>query len=127
MPQNNLELIPFLIKLIAVFIGGVISLVLGGDIKLDSDDNAKLNLNAIVFVKLICAIGIGLFIGEFGIGYFDFYGLNYYAQSAILMMFSMFGMLIFGIVYRSIQLTLHEKTLSEIITEIKNVIKALMK
>lgn len=125
MPQN-LDIIPFL-KLLALLLGGVIALVLSGDIKIDDDDNASIKISPKVIVKLLCSIGLGLFLGEWTIEYWDFEHLNYYAQSAVLMMFSVFGMLIFGIVYRSAQLTFHEKTLSEIIFEVKNVIKAFLK
>ncbi|WP_155400100.1 hypothetical protein [Moraxella bovoculi] len=44
--------------------------------------------------------------------YWDFEHLGYYAQAAILMSFSVFGMLIFGMLYRSVQLTFTDKTLS---------------
>lgn len=127
MPQNLLENMPFLIKLLALLLGGIIALVLSGDIKIDDDDNANLKINLKVIIKLLCSIGIGLYFGEWTIDYWDFEHLNYYAQSAVLMAFSVFGMLIFGIVYRSAQLTFHEKTLSEIIFEVKNVIKAFLK
>ena len=118
---------PFFIKLLALLLGGVIALVLSDDIKVDNQDNASLKIKPRVIVKLLCSIGLGLFLGEWTIDYWDFEHLNYYAQSAVLMMFSVFGMLIFGIVYRSVQLTLHEKTLSEIVTEVKSVIKAFLK
>ncbi|OPH36054.1 hypothetical protein [Moraxella equi] len=127
MPQNLLENMPFLIKLLALLLGGIIALVLSGDIKIDDNDNANLKINGKVIIKLLCSIGLGLFLGEWTIDYWEFEHLNYYAQSAVLMMFSVFGMLIFGIVYRSIQLTLHEKTLSEIIIEVKNVVRAFLK
>lgn len=127
MPNNLLENLPFLVKLLALLVGGIIALVLSGDIKIDDDDNANLKINGKVIIKLLCSIGLGLFLGEWTIDYWNFEHLNYYAQSAVLMMFSIFGMLVFGIIYRSVQLTTHEKTLSEIIFEIKNVIKAFLK
>lgn len=134
MPHNNFEIIafftkiiPFLTKMLALFIGAIISLILSGDISIDGDDNAKLNINSIVFIKLICSIGLGLFLGEWTIDYWNFEHLNYYAQSAVLMMFSVFGMLIVGILYRSVQLTFGKKTLSEIVIEIKETAKALLK
>ncbi len=127
MPNNVLESMPWLIKLLALIVGGIISLVLSGDIDIDGNDNAKLKINLKVLTKLLCSIGLGLFIGEFAIDYFDYEHLNYYSQSAVLMAFSVFGMLVFGILYRSVQLTLHEKTLSEIVIEVKQTIKAFLK
>lgn len=119
--------VPFLVKLFALIVGGIISLILSGDIRLDKQDNANLRINLKIILKITCAIGLGLFFGEFIIDYFDFEHLNYYAQAVFYLIFSAFGMLIFGIIYRSLQLTFTDKTLSEIIAEIKNVAKALIK
>lgn len=127
MPEILTKAIPFFTKLFALIVGGLISLVLSGDINLDKDDNAKLNVNLKVILKITCAIGLGLFAGEFVIDMFDFEHLNYYAQAVFYLIFSAFGMLIFGTVYRSWQLTFTDKTLSEIVGEIKNIVKALIK
>lgn len=118
---------PFLAKLFALIIGGIVSLVLSGDINLDNNNQAQLNINLKVVLKLLCSIGMGLYLGEFTIDYWDFEHLNYYAQSAVLMAFSIFGMLVFGVLYRSVQLTFTDKELSEIIIEVKKTIKALFK
>lgn len=127
MPETLTKAVPFLIKLFALLVGGLISLVLSGDIRLDKDDNANLRLNLYIILKITCAIGLGLFIGDFMIDYFDFEHLNYYAQAVFYLIFSAFGMLIFGTVYRSWQLTFTDKTLSEIVGEVKNIVKALIK
>lgn len=127
MPETLTKAIPFLTKLFALIVGGIISLVLSGDIRLDNQENANLRINIKIILKITCAIGLGLFLGEFTIAYFDFEHLNYYAQAVFYLIASSFGMLIFGIIYRSIQLTFTDKTLSEIIAEIKNIIKALIK
>lgn len=125
MIESMSKTFPFLAKLFALIIGGIISLVLSGDINLDSNNQAQLNINLKVVLKLLCSIGMGLYLGEFTIDYWDFEHLNYYAQSAVLMAFSIFGMLAFGVLYRSVQLTFTDKELSEIITEVKKTIKAL--
>lgn len=125
--DNASTTVPFVIKLFACILGGLISLVLSGDINLDSRDNATLALNLKVILKITCAIGLGLFIGEFVVDYYNFEHLTYYAQAVFYLITSAFGMLIFGIVYRSVQLTFTDKTLSEIISEIKNITKALIK
>lgn len=127
MIESMSKTFPFLAKLFALIIGGIISLVLSGDINLDSNNQAQLNINLKVVLKLLCSIGMGLYLGEFTIDYWDFEHLNYYAQSAVLMAFSIFGMLAFGVLYRSVQLTFTDKELSEIITEVKKTIKALFK
>lgn len=119
--------IPFVVKLFALLVGGILSLVLSGDIDLDSKNNAKLTINLYVIVKLTCAIGLGLFIGEFVIDYFDYDYLNYYAQAVFYLIASAFGMLLFGIIYRSIQLTFTNKTIGQIIEEIKEITKAVLK
>lgn len=127
MPETLTKTIPFFIKLFALVVGGLISLVLSGDINLDKDNNAKLIINLKVILKITCAIGLGLFGGEFFIDVFDFEYLNYYAQALFYLIFSSFGMLIFGTVYRSWQLTTSDKTLAQIVAEIKNIAKALIK
>lgn len=128
MPETLTKTIPFMVKLLALIVGGLLSLVLSGDIRLDKADNANLRINIAVIIKLTCAIGLGLFIGEFVIDYWDFdKKLGYYAQAIFYLVSSAFGMLIFGVVYRSIQLTFTDKTISEIITEMKNVTKAFIK
>lgn len=125
MPETLTKAVPFLAKLFALIIGGIVSLVLSGDINLDNNNQAQLNINLKVILKLLCSIGMGLYLGEFTIDYWDFEHLNYYAQSAVLMSFSIFGILAFGVLYRSVQLTFTNKELSEIITEVKKTIKAL--
>lgn len=127
MPEALTKAVPFLIKLFALIVGGLISLVLSGDINLDKDDNAKLNINLKVILKITCAIGLGLFAGEFVIDMFDFENLNYYAQALFYLIFSAFGMLFVGTLYRGWQLQTKDKTLSEIVTEIKNITKVLIK
>lgn len=127
MPEILTKILPFLTKLFALVLGGIISLILSGDIRLDNQENANLRINIKIILKITCAIGLGLFIGEFVIDYYDFEHLNYYAQAVFYLIASSFGMLIFGIFYRSIQLTFTDKKLSEIITEIKEITKALIK
>lgn len=127
MPETLTKTIPFFIKLFALVVGGLISLVFSGDINLDKDNNAKLIINLKVILKITCAIGLGLFGGEFFIDVFNFEYLNYYAQALFYLIFSSFGMLIFGTVYRSWQLTTSDKTLAQIVAEIKNIAKALIK
>lgn len=127
MPEIFTKAIPFFIKLFALIVGSLISLVLSGDIDVDKNNNAKLIINLKVILKITCAIGLGLFAGEFTIDMFDFKRLNYYAQALFYVIFAAFGMLVVGILYRGLQLQFTDKSLSQIVEEIKNVVKALIK
>lgn len=121
--QENFSVVAMFIKFIALILGSILGLILSGDI----DTNGKLSINPMVGLKFCCSLGIGLFFGEFFIDHLDWEHMNIYAQCAILMSFAVFGMLVLGILYRSIQLTLQEKKLSEIILEIKQTIKSILK
>ncbi len=121
--HENFSAIAMAIKLVALILGSILCLILSGDI--DKDGNIKINSN--VILKFCCSLGIGLFFGEFFIDHLDWEHMNIYAQCAILMSFAVFGMLVLGVLYRSIQLTLQEKTFTEIVNEIKETIKAISK
>ncbi len=122
MPEK-LSALPWLIKLLALVAGGVICLALSGDI--DKDGYIKVTRG--VILRFTCSMFIGLYFGEFAIDHMNLEGLTHFAQGAILMLFSVFGLLILGILYRAVQLTLQEKTLSEIVSEIKQTISAILK
>lgn len=121
------KLIPFLIKLFALAIGALVALALSGDIELDKQEHARLKINLFIVIKISCAIGTGLFLGEFIVDWWDLDHLNYYAQALFFLIASAFGMLILGIIYRSIQLTFTDKTLHEIISELKRIIRAFIR
>lgn len=127
MTNNGLEIIPFFIKLLALIVGGILSLVFSGDINLDNDNNVRLTISMKVVLKLLCAIVVGLHFGDFTVDYFDYENMDYYSKAVFYLLSSMFGMLALGTVYRSFQLTFTDKTLSEIVAEVKDVVKALMK
>lgn len=119
--------IPFITKLFAVTLGGIIGLMLSGDIKLSEDGKkADLRLNLYVTVKIACSIGLGLFLGNFTVEYFGWGHLSYYSQAVFYMLWSIFGLTIVGTLYRTWQLTTSDKTLYEIVVEIKKVIKAFL-
>lgn len=115
--------LPFLIKLIAVIIGGVVALVLSGDI----DKEGKIKINASVILKFTSSVMIGFYIGEFCIDWYDWKHLGYFSQGAIMMMFSVFGMLIMGIIYQAIQVSFKNKSLIDVINEVKRALGALLK
>lgn len=113
----------WLIKLLAIIMGGIICLILSGDI----DADGKIKINRYVILKFLCSVVLGLFCGEFIIDYLDWEHLNHFAQGFILMSLSVFGMLIVGILYQSIRFTFSDKTLSEIVEELKKAVTAILK
>lgn len=122
MPEK-LSALPLIIKLLAVVMGGILCLILSGDI----DTQGKIKINVGVILKFTCSVVLGLYCGEFIIDYLDWEHLNHFAQGFVLMSLSVFGMLIFGILYQSFQLTFRDKTLSEIIKEMKQALNAILK
>lgn len=116
--------IPFLFKLVVVIMGGILSLLLSGDISTDDKNRLVLNHIYIICIKLISAIVLGLVIGEFIIDYWHFEHLSFYAQSIFNLLVSVFGIMIIGTLYRAYQLTFTDKTVAEIIIEIKNILRA---
>lgn len=116
--------IPFLFKLVVVIMGGILSLLLSGDISTDDKNRLVLNHIYIICIKLISAIVLGLVIGEFIIDYWHFEHLSFYAQSIFNLLVSVFGIMIIGMLYRAYQLTFTDKTVAEIIIEIKNILRA---
>ncbi|AKG09352.1 hypothetical protein AAX05_03250 [Moraxella bovoculi] len=61
--ESLTKAIPFLIRLFALLVGGIVSLVLSGDINLDNKSNAKLTINLKVICKLACARSRAVFGG----------------------------------------------------------------
>lgn len=125
--ESLTKIVPFMTKLIAVLIGGLISLVLAGDIKINEQNEPVIKHLKYILIKMACAVGIGWYSGSFVVDYFNFEHLTFMAQGLFYIGASTFGMLFVGILYRSAQLTFTNKTLSEIISEIKNILKALLK
>lgn len=124
MPETLTKIVPFLFKLVVVIMGGILGLLLSGDIDTDDENRLVINSIYIICIKLIISITLGLVIGEFIIDYYDFEHLNFYAQSMFNLLVSVFGIMIIGTAYRAYQLTFTEKTIAEIIIEIKNILKA---
>lgn len=121
MPEKTT--VPYLIKILAVIIGGIIALVLSGDI----DKDGKIKINFGVILKFTSSVMIGLYIGEFCIDWYDWEHLSYFSQGAVMMMFSVFGMLVMGIIYQAIQVSFKNKSLIDVVIEIKRALGALLK
>lgn len=122
MPQNSLATLPWGFKILAVVIGAIFALTLTGDI----DKNGKLNLNIGVLIKISFSAFLGLVGGAFIVEH-GHWELSVMGQSFVSMMVSVFGMLIVGIIYQSIKFTTQDKSLAEIISEIKQAFFAIFK
>lgn len=118
------KVFPFLFKLVVVVLGGIFSLLLSGDISTNDDNKIVIDSIWIISLKLSIAIIIGLVAGDFLIDYYNFEDMTFYAQSIFNLMASVFGIMVIGTLYRACQLTFTEKSLPDIISEMKNIIKA---
>lgn len=122
MPQN-LTNIPLVIKIIAVIIGAIFALTLTGDI----DKEGRLYLNISVIIKVAFSAFIGFLGGSALIEYMSWGNYSYASHGFVMMMCSVFGMAIVGVIYQAFKLSTTDKTLSEIITEIKDAFKAIFR
>ena len=122
MPQN-LSNIPLIVKVLAVIIGAIFALTLTGDI----DQNGKLKLSFGVAIKFAFSAYFGFLSGAWVIEYMGWDSYSYTTHGFIMMLCSVFGMIVVGIVYQAIKLSTTDKTPSEIVTEIKATFKAIFK
>lgn len=120
---NNLADLPFFVKVFAVIIGAVFAMTLTGDI----DRDGKLKLSFGVFAKIAFSAVFGFLAGGWLIEYMGWQSLGYASHGFVMMLCSVFGMTLVGIVYQSALLSLTNKTLSEIVTEIKVTFKSIFK
>lgn len=105
--------ITLLPKILLAVVGAIFALVLSGDITLDG--NLKINLR--VVTTLAAAVSLSLSGGAFFIEHFALQKYSITAQGFIMFMTAVLGLLMLGIVYRSIEL-LRGKRLSEIAGEL---------
>ena len=120
---NNLTDLPFFIKVFAVIIGAVFAMTLTGDI----DRDGKLKLSFGVFVKITFSAVFGFLAGAWLIEYMDWGHWSYASHGFVMMLCSVFGMTLVGIVYQSALLSLKGKKLSEIVAEVKSTFKSIFK
>lgn len=123
MPEKYLSF-PILLKIFIAIVSALFSLVLAGYI--DKDGDLKLS-NKNFYITFLFAICVSLFGGAFFIEYYQLTHYSEVSKGFIHLMFGVFSVTIIGIIYRSIQLSLNEKTLSEIVIEIKQAIASLLK
>lgn len=127
MPVNNmdilaLKIVMYLPKVIAAVMGAVFSLVLSGDI----GEDGKIKINISVIIKFSIAVTISLFGGEAFIELMEYQEYSVMTHGAIMLFFAVFGMLIVGIGYQSIEL-MKGKPPSVIIKEIKESLISILK
>lgn len=120
---NNLADLPFFVKVFAVIIGAVFAMTLTGDI----DRDGKLKLSFGVFVKITFSAVFGFLSGAWLIEYMDWSHWSNTSHGFVMMLCSVFGMTLVGILYQSALLSLTDKKLSEIIAEIKLTFKSIFK
>lgn len=110
-----LKILMYLPKVLFATIGGIISLIFSDDIKADG----SVKIGYMVILKLTVSVALGLAIGDWTIFFYDLHHVPVMAVGLIFLMSSVFGLLALGILYRSVQLTLTNKTLAEVISEVK--------
>lgn len=120
---NNLTDLPFFIKVFAVIIGAVFAMTLTGDI----DSDGKLKLSFGVFIKITFSAVFGFLAGAWLIEHMGLEALSYASHGFIMMLCSVFGMTLVGIVYQAALLSLKGKKLSEIVAEVKETFKSIFK
>lgn len=121
--MNNLLDLQFFVKVIGVVIGAIFALTLTGDI----DKQGKLNLNIGVLIKVAFSAYFGFLSGGWLIEYFEWGHYSHASQGFIMMLCSVFGMTVVGVAYQSFKLSTTDKTVPEIISEVKSTFKSIIK
>jgi hypothetical protein len=106
--------LPWLFKIIAAIMGAILALILSGDI----DTQGRIKITIGVILKFSISVTISLYGGAACIEYYQLQQYSHMAQGFVMLLFAVFGMLLIGIWYQSMQL-LKGKTFSEIIAEVK--------
>ncbi|ASN71636.1 hypothetical protein 2F1_35 [Uncultured Caudovirales phage clone 2F_1] len=114
--------LPWLLKIIAAILGAVLALILSGDI--DTQGRIKITLG--VIIKFTISVAISLYGGSACIEYYQLTKYSITSQGFVMLIFAVFGMLIIGIWYQSLQL-MRGKALYEIVAEVKAAFTAMFK
>lgn len=120
---NSLTDISFLVKVFAVVVAAVFAMSLTEEI----DKEGRLHLSLIVLIKFTFSAVFGFFAGSWLIEFYGWLHLSPISQGFIMMLASLFGMTVVGIIYQAVLLSTTNKTLPQIITEIKETFKAIFK
>ncbi len=114
--------LPWLLKIIAAILGAILALILSGDI----DTQGRIKITVGVILKFTISVAISLYGGSAFIEYYQLTHYSMQSQGFVMLIFAVFGMLLIGIWYQSMQLW-KGKTLSEIIAEVKSAFIAMFK
>ena len=114
--------LPLLIKIAAAILGAILALILSGDI----DTEGRIKITVGVILKFTISVAISLYGGSAFIEYNQLTSYSLMSQGFVMLIFAVFGMLMIGIWYQSLQLW-KGKTVSEIIAEVKAAFSALFK
>ena len=114
--------LPWLLKIAAAILGAILALILSGDI----DTEGRIKITVGVVLKFTISVAISLYGGSAFIEYYQLTSYTLMSQGFVMLIFAVFGMLMIGIWYQSLQLW-KGKTVSEIIAEVKAAFSALFK
>ena len=114
--------LPWLLKIAAAILGAILALILSGDI----DTEGRIKITVGVVLKFTISVAISLYGGSAFIEYNQLTTYSLMSQGFVMLIFAVFGMLMIGIWYQSLQLW-KGKTVSEIIAEVKAAFSALFK
>lgn len=114
--------LPWLLKIAAAILGAILALILSGDI----DTEGRIKITVGVILKFTISVAISLYGGSAFIEYNQLTSYSLMSQGFVMLIFAVFGMLMIGIWYQSLQLW-KGKTVSEIIAEVKAAFSALFK
>ena len=109
-------------KIVAGVLGAILALVLSGDI----DQDGRIKINPSLIIKFSSAVAMSVYGGAIVIEVYDLDHLTQTAQNFVVFCIAVFGLLIIGIVYQSIEL-MRGKRLSEVVGEIAAAFKAIFK
>ena len=111
-----------LLKIIAAIMGAILALILSGDI----DTQGRIKITVGVILKFAISVAISLYGGSAFIEYYQLTTYSLMSLGFVMLIFAVFGMLLIGILYQSMQFW-RGKTFSEIITEVKAAFIAIFK
>ena len=114
--------LPWLLKIIAAILGAILALILSGDI----DTQGRIKITVGVILKFTISVAISLYGGSAFIEYYQLTHYSMQSQGFVMLIFAVFGMVLIGIWYQSMQLW-KGNTLSEIIAEVKSAFIAMFK
>ncbi len=114
--------LPWLLKIAAAILGAILALILSGDI----DTEGRIKITVGVILKFTISVAISLYGGSAFIEYYQLTSYSLMSQGFVMLIFAVFGMLMIGIWYQSLQLW-KGKTVSELIAEVKAAFSALFK